>query len=87
MRASAAGSPSLTSLRARTHRSLCRVLVEARKSAGLSQQELARRIDRSEAFIAKIEGGERQLRMLEFWDIAIALNQNPAELISKVKRD
>ena len=50
----------MKSLRSRTHRTLCEALVEARKSAGLSQHELARRLKRSQSFIAKLEVGERR---------------------------
>jgi len=74
----------LKSLRSRTHQALCAALVEARKGAKLSQQELARRLRRSQSFVAKIEVGERRLDVLEFIEIARALNQDPAELLSRV---
>jgi len=74
----------LKSLRSRTHRNLCAVLVEARKGAELSQEELARRLRRSQSFIAKIEVGERRLDVLEFIEIARALNRDPSELLSHV---
>lgn len=74
----------MKSLRSRTHRNLCAVLVEARKSAELSQEELARRLRRSQSFIAKIEVGERRLDVLEFIEIARALNRDPSELLSHV---
>lgn len=74
----------MKSLRSRTHQALCAALVEARKSAKLSQQELARRLRRSQSFVAKIEVGERRLDVLEFIEIARALNRGPAELLSHV---
>jgi len=58
--------------------------VEARKGAELSQEELARRLRRSQSFIAKIEVGERRLDVLEFIEIARALNRDPSELLSRV---
>jgi len=58
--------------------------VEARKSAGLSQQELARRLKRSQSFIAKLEVGERRVDVVEFIDIARALGKEPTELLSRV---
>ncbi len=76
-------SALLKSLRTRTHRSLCAVLVEARKSAGISQQELARRLKRSQSFIAKIEVGERRIDVVEFIEIARALGREPAELLTQ----
>ena len=74
----------MKSLRSRIHRNLCAVLVEARKGAELSQEELARRLRRSQSFIAKIEVGERRLDVLEFIEIARALNRDPSELLSHV---
>jgi len=58
--------------------------VEARKSAGLSQQELARRLKRSQSFIAKLEVGERRVDVVEFIEIARALGKQPTELLSRV---
>lgn len=58
--------------------------MEARKSAGLSQHELARRLKRSQSFIAKLEVGERRLDVVEFIEIARALGKEPTELLSRV---
>lgn len=58
--------------------------MEARKSAGLSQQELARRLKRSQSFIAKLEVGERRVDVVEFIEIARALGKGPTELLSRV---
>jgi len=58
--------------------------VEARKSAGLSQHELARRLKRSQSFIAKLEVGERRVDVVEFIEIARALGKQPTELLSRV---
>ncbi len=37
---------------------LARALIEARKAAGLSQSQLARRMKTSQSYIARIEGGK-----------------------------
>ncbi len=58
--------------------------MEARKSAGLSQHELARRLKRSQSFIAKLEVGERRVDVVEFIEIARALGKEPTELLSRV---
>lgn len=62
---------------------LCATLVEARKEAGISQQELARRLKRSQSFIAKIEVGERRIDVVEFIEIARALGREPTELLAR----
>ncbi|MHB1871972.1 MAG: helix-turn-helix domain-containing protein [Steroidobacteraceae bacterium] len=61
---------------------LCATLVEARKEAGISQQELARRLKRSQSFIAKIEVGERRIDVVEFIEIARALGREPVDLLA-----
>jgi transcriptional regulator with XRE-family HTH domain len=60
------------------------LLVQVRHKAGLSQQKLARKLGRPQSFIAKYEGGERRLDVVEFIDIARALGANPLRLLSAV---
>ena len=63
-------------------------LKEAREAAGMTQRELAERLDRAHSFVGKIETGERQLNVLEFCEYVQAIGADPAELlrgIAKVK--
>lgn len=55
-------------------------LVAARHKAGLTQQELADRLDKPQSYVAKIEGGERRLDIAEFVDYARTLGRDPEEL-------
>jgi transcriptional regulator with XRE-family HTH domain len=64
------------------HLVLRQLLVDARKSAGLTQHEVARRIDRPQSFVAKYEGGERRVDVIEFISIARALEQDPRTLFA-----
>lgn len=50
------------------------LLKNARESAGLSQQELAARLGRLQQFVSKYESGERRLDVIEFAEIAAALD-------------
>ena len=56
-------------------------LIAARERAGLSQRELAKRLDRAHSFVGKIESGERQLNVLEFCEYADVLGVDAAELL------
>jgi predicted transcriptional regulator len=56
-------------------------LVAARNKSGIAHQELARRPGQSDSFIGKIEGGKRQLSVLEFCELADALD--PRSLFAK----
>ena len=64
----------------------CRLLVDARKNAGLSQQQLADRLKRPQSFVAKIEAGERRVDVVEFLTIASALGRNVGPLVQSILR-
>lgn len=56
-------------------------LREARFAAGLTQAEVAERLDRPQSFVAKTERYERRLDVLEIQLIAAALGKDPGELL------
>jgi hypothetical protein len=58
------------------------VLIRARKDAGLTQAEVANRLERPQSFVAKYEAGERKLDVVEFTVLAGALGREPGELFS-----
>jgi transcriptional regulator with XRE-family HTH domain len=60
----------------------CELMVGARKAAGLTQEALARRLKKPQSFVAKYEGGERRLDVVEFIAIARALGANPLKLMT-----
>jgi transcriptional regulator with XRE-family HTH domain len=59
----------------------CALMVAARKQAGLTQDELARRIKRPQSFVAKYEGGERRIDVVEFVAIVRAIGADPLKLL------
>jgi ribosome-binding protein aMBF1 (putative translation factor) len=68
------------------HLALRELLVEARKSAGIAQHEVARRIGRPQSFVAKYEGGERRIDVIEFFAIARALGRDPKNLFAELAK-
>ncbi|MBE3142754.1 MAG: helix-turn-helix transcriptional regulator [Planctomycetes bacterium] len=68
------------------YRSLCRLLVETRKSRRLTQAEVAKRLQRPQSFVSKYEIGERRLDVVEFLEVAEALDTDAQRLISKFYR-
>jgi len=67
-----------------SYQAAVRVLVAARKSAGLTQRQLAERIGRPYTVVANIERGERQIDVVEFVAIARALRAGEPELMRRV---
>jgi transcriptional regulator with XRE-family HTH domain len=63
---------------------LRKLLLRRRTDHGLTQVELAKRLDKPQSFVAKYEGGERRLSVIEFIDIAEALQIRPADLLDEL---
>ncbi len=60
------------------------LLIEARKAANLTQTELSTKLSRPQSYVSKYERGERRLDLIEFLEVATALNINPATFIEKL---
>ncbi len=59
------------------HRKLVDWLIQSRKSAGLTQQQLADKLGRHQSFVAKYENLERRIDVVEFVEIALAIGVEP----------
>ena len=74
----------LKSIRSLAHRALITALRDARKKAGLSQYEVARRLRRPQSFVSAYESGDRKIDVLEFLRIAKATSADPCEILKRV---
>lgn len=68
-----------------SYREVINTVVEARKSANISQRELARRLSKPPSFVNKIEMLERRLDVLEFILISRAIGIEPERLMESVR--
>jgi transcriptional regulator with XRE-family HTH domain len=68
------------SLKSPEYARLIGALVAVRHSAGVRQQALAKKLGRPQSFVAKYEGGERRIDVVEFIAIARALGADPIKL-------
>ena len=59
----------------------CDLMIGARKTAGLTHRELAKRLRRPQSFVAKYEGGERRVDVVEFIEICRAIETDPNKLL------
>jgi transcriptional regulator with XRE-family HTH domain len=62
------------------------LLIKARKEAGLTQAELAGKLERPQSYVSKYESGERRLDVVEFLDLAQAIGFDPAKLVKRLCR-
>jgi transcriptional regulator with XRE-family HTH domain len=60
-------------------------LKEARKKTGLTQSEVAEKFGRHQSYMAKIEGGERRLDIMEFIELAQMYGRSPEYFLKELK--
>jgi ribosome-binding protein aMBF1 (putative translation factor) len=70
----------------RKHEHFRKLLVEARRNAGLTQVALAKKLGHPQSFVSKFERGERRLDVIEFLEVARALFLDPARIIADLER-
>ncbi len=58
----------------REYKRLLEMLIEARRSAGLTQAQVAKRLGRHQSFVSKYERAERRIDVIEFVELARVLN-------------
>ncbi len=61
------------------------LLVSARKNAGATQQSLAEQLNKPQSFVSKYESGERRLDLVEFLDVATALQFDACQFIKELE--
>jgi len=76
--------PHMKSLRSTEHQKLVALLTSARTKAGMTQQQLAERLGKPQSYVAKYEGGERRVDVVEFLAIAEVLDFDPARAVREV---
>jgi transcriptional regulator with XRE-family HTH domain len=61
-------------------------LIEARRTQGVTQTQLAAMLGRPQSFISKYENGERRLDFVEVLEIAAALRADARDLVGELQR-
>ncbi|WP_394707327.1 helix-turn-helix domain-containing protein [uncultured Celeribacter sp.] len=73
-------------LRSPGHLALMAALKQARLNAGLTQTELAGRLERPQSFVAKYENGERKVEVVEFVQIVRAIGCDGNAILRGIAR-
>ena len=68
------------------YKSLQDALRGARKAAGLTQAQVGDRLGRQQSFVNKYESGERRLDVIEFLDVAVAIESDPVAMLRSLIR-
>jgi transcriptional regulator with XRE-family HTH domain len=66
------------------HVKLGKWLASTREALGMTQVQLAKRVGRSQSFVAKTETGQRRLDVIEFIALAKALGTSPERLFQRL---
>jgi transcriptional regulator with XRE-family HTH domain len=61
------------------------LLTEARSNGGLTQQDVASRLNRPQSFVSKYESGERRLDVVEFLDVCAALQVEAVKVLRQIE--
>ena len=67
------------------HKIIGACLADARRRANLTQQELAKRLDKPQSFVSNYERGQRRIDVLELLRIMDALDGDPYRVLSDVQ--
>ena len=72
----------MKSVHSERYKKFLAALIAARKSADITQAELARKLGKPQSFVSKFENGERRLDVIEFLDVCTALGADAQNLLS-----
>jgi transcriptional regulator with XRE-family HTH domain len=61
---------------------LCELLTQIRVEKGLTQTELALRLDQPQSFVCKVESGQRKLDVRQFVIYVKCLDASPLDVLS-----
>ena len=66
---------------------LQQLLRQTREQAGVTQVELARKLDRPQSYVSKYESGERRLDILELREVCQALGMALGVFVKKLEKE
>lgn len=73
-------------LESKEYRWLIDQLTQAREAFGLTQDEVGRKLGKPQSWVAKTEGFERRLDVIEYYHLCRAVGVSSSQLMSKLQR-
>ena len=65
---------------------ILRLLIQARKAAGVTQVNLAASLDIPRSTVSKWETGEQRIDLLELWSVCDAIGVDPIQLLMAFRK-
>jgi len=72
------------SIATKRHQQLIEILIDARKQKGIRQAELARRVGKTQTFVARFEAGQRRIDAIELLALCEIIGIDPVKVVRKV---
>ena len=72
------------SIYTKRYSTFCSLLRKARRSADLTQVQVAEALGKTQSFVNKYESGERRLDIVEFLDIAKVIGADVDAILKKI---
>lgn len=72
------------SVHTRNYQLFLGLLIKARKDAGVTQEQLAKRLNRPQSFVSKCENGERRLDVVELLQFLQSIGVEPIGFLKKI---
>ncbi len=66
------------------HKALVDLIVSKREAAGLTQAQLAEKLDEYQSFVARLESGQRRIDVIEFIEIARVLGFDSVKALKEI---
>ena len=67
------------------HKRLVELIIHARKEAGIRQVQLAKKLKRSQTWIARLESGDRRIDVIELLDLADAIGFDALDILGQLE--
>jgi transcriptional regulator with XRE-family HTH domain len=76
----------MRTIRSKRHKRLIELVLAERKQAGIRQVQLAKKLKRSQTWIARVESGERRLDVIELIELAEAIGFDAPGMVEAVQK-
>jgi transcriptional regulator with XRE-family HTH domain len=84
--AGSAYSKRVKTIHSKRHKRLIELVTAERKRAEIRQVQLAKKLKRSQSWIARLESGERRLDVIELIDLAEAIGFDAPAIVAIVQQ-